>query len=185
MSFEAYLANIKAKTGKTPGDFRAAAATKGLLQPGVKPGQIVAWLKQDYDLGHGHAMAIVEVLRSSDVPAQSVDERVVRHFPAGKAHWKAAYDRLVKEINQFGPDVNVSPTSAYISLLQGDKKFAIVAVGTKQMDIGIKLRGAEAVGRLAAAGAWNTMVSHRVTITSEDDLDTELVRWLELAYERA
>jgi len=32
MSFQAYLDNIKAKTGKTPDDFRALAAKKGLTQ---------------------------------------------------------------------------------------------------------------------------------------------------------
>jgi hypothetical protein len=58
MSFQAYIDNIKAKTGKTPEDFRKVAEKKGLLKPGVKAGQIVAWLKRDFNLGHGHAMAI-------------------------------------------------------------------------------------------------------------------------------
>lgn len=70
MSFQAYLDNIQAKTGKTPADFRKLAASKGYanargLEPGTKPGQIVAWLKQDFDLGHGHAMAIVALLKGS------------------------------------------------------------------------------------------------------------------------
>ena len=68
MSFQAYLDNIKAKTGKSPDDFRALAADKGFadsggLAPGVKAGQILQWLKEDFDLGHGHAMAIVALLK--------------------------------------------------------------------------------------------------------------------------
>jgi hypothetical protein len=58
MSFQAYIDNIKTKTGKTPEDFRTIAVKKGLLKPGVKAGEIVAWLKKDFGLGHGHAMAI-------------------------------------------------------------------------------------------------------------------------------
>jgi len=58
MSFEAYIDNIKTKTGKTPEDFKKLAEKKGLLKPGVKAMQIVNWLKEDFDLGHGHAMAI-------------------------------------------------------------------------------------------------------------------------------
>ena len=58
MSFQAYIDNIKAKTGKTPDDFKKLADKKGLLNPGVKAIEIVAWLKKDYGLGHGHAMAI-------------------------------------------------------------------------------------------------------------------------------
>ena len=51
MSFQAYLDNIKAKTGKTPEDFQVLAEKKGLLREGVKTGQIVAWLKEDFGLG--------------------------------------------------------------------------------------------------------------------------------------
>ncbi len=63
MTFQAYIENIKAKTGKTPEDFRKLAREKGLLDSGTKAGQIVAWLKEDYDLGHGHAMAIYALLK--------------------------------------------------------------------------------------------------------------------------
>lgn len=69
MSFQAYLDNIQTKTGKTPSDFRSLAARKGFadakgLRPGVKAGEIIAWLKQDFELGHGHAMAIVALLKA-------------------------------------------------------------------------------------------------------------------------
>ena len=63
MSFQAYIDNIKAKTGKTPEDFKRLATKKGFLKngdlmPEVKAGEIVKWLKEDFSLGHGHAMAI-------------------------------------------------------------------------------------------------------------------------------
>ena len=58
MTFQAYIDNIQAKTGKTPDDFKKLAKKQGLLEPGVKAGEIVAWLKRDFGLGHGHAMAI-------------------------------------------------------------------------------------------------------------------------------
>lgn len=68
MSFQAYLDNIEAKTGKSPADFKAMAVAKGLadasgLAPGVKAGQVIGWLKADFGLGHGHAMAIVALLK--------------------------------------------------------------------------------------------------------------------------
>lgn len=63
MSFQAYIDNIHAKTGKTPADFKKIAEEKGFikggeLKPATKAGEIVAWLKDDFGLGHGHAMAI-------------------------------------------------------------------------------------------------------------------------------
>jgi len=48
MSFQAYLDNIKIKTGKSVEDFRKLAKKKGLLKPGTKAGEIVAWLKKDF-----------------------------------------------------------------------------------------------------------------------------------------
>lgn len=63
MSFQAYIDNIQAKTGKSPDDFKAIAEAKGLLKPGVKAGDIVGWLKDDFDLGRGHAMAIYATLK--------------------------------------------------------------------------------------------------------------------------
>ena len=68
MSFQAYLDNIQTKTGKSPQDFRRMAEEKGFAGPngiaaGIKAGQITDWLKADFDLGHGHAMAIVALLK--------------------------------------------------------------------------------------------------------------------------
>lgn len=63
MSFQAYLDNIEEKTGKTPNEFIAIAKEKGFDNPSVKAGEIVDWLKTDYDLGRGHAMALVHVIK--------------------------------------------------------------------------------------------------------------------------
>ena len=63
MSFQAYIDNIKAKTGKTPADFKKMAEEKGFLKNGelvktVKATEITNWLKEEFELGHGYAMAI-------------------------------------------------------------------------------------------------------------------------------
>lgn len=63
MSFQAYLDNIEAKTGKTPNDFIAMATEKGFSKD-TKSGEIVAWLKEDFGLGHGHAMAMAHVIKN-------------------------------------------------------------------------------------------------------------------------
>jgi hypothetical protein len=68
MTFKAYLDNIEAKTGKSPNEFKKLAAKKaymsnGKLRKDIKSGEVVAWLKQEFQLGHGHAMAIVALLK--------------------------------------------------------------------------------------------------------------------------
>ncbi|SHO59911.1 DUF4287 domain-containing protein [Algoriphagus zhangzhouensis] len=68
MSFQAYLDNIQAKTGKSPSDFKEMAEAKGFTENGkiksdVKATQITNWLKEEFGLGHGHAMAIYALLK--------------------------------------------------------------------------------------------------------------------------
>lgn len=66
MSFQGYLKTIKEKTGKTAEDFRKLAEEKGFTvnkELKVKAGDITKWLKEDFDLGHGHAMAIYALLK--------------------------------------------------------------------------------------------------------------------------
>lgn len=62
MSFQAYLDNIETQTGKTPNEFIALATEKGFTAD-TKTGEIVTWLKADFGLGHGHAMALVYVIK--------------------------------------------------------------------------------------------------------------------------
>ena len=180
MTLQAYLDNIKAKTGKTPKDFQALARQKGL----VKRSEIVAWLKTDFGLGHGHANAIAHVLESAEAPKVSREDRIAAHFAGKKSAWRKTYDSLMAKVGRFGADIQVSPTKSYLSLLRGGKKFAILEPATpERFDIGIKLKDVAPAGRLEAAGAWNAMVTHRVRVSDPKEIDSELLAWLKQAYE--
>lgn len=68
MTFKAYMENIEAKTGHSPTQFRALADARGLtengkLKPGVKAGEVTDWLKAEFGLGHGHAMALYALFK--------------------------------------------------------------------------------------------------------------------------
>ena len=73
MSFQGYLNTIKAKTSHGPDDFMRMADDRGLsengrLKSGVKAGAVVEWVKSDFGLGHGHAMAIYALLSGKRAP---------------------------------------------------------------------------------------------------------------------
>ena len=68
MSFRSYIDNIKTKTGKSPEDFKKLAEEKGIMVEGeipksIKATQITNWLKEEFELGRGHAMAIFASLK--------------------------------------------------------------------------------------------------------------------------
>ena len=67
MSFQAYLDTIEERTGLTPRALLERAKERGYDDPAVKAGVILEWLKTDYDLGRGHGMALVHVIRKGPV----------------------------------------------------------------------------------------------------------------------
>ncbi|ACU36646.1 DUF4287 domain-containing protein [Actinosynnema pretiosum subsp. pretiosum] len=78
MSFQAYLDAIETKTGKIPADLVAEARERG-YGADTKAGEIVQWLKDDYELGRGHAMALVHVIKKGT----RIDDK---HVGTGTAH---------------------------------------------------------------------------------------------------
>lgn len=182
MTFQAYLDNIKTKTGKTPDDFRKLAAQKSL----TNYREIMAWLKSDFGLGHGHANTIAQLLVNADKFKADPDKALAAHFEGNKAKWRKPYATLAAKIAKFGSDVKLGPNRSYINILRGTKKIGIVQISSAdRIDIGIKLKGVKPIGRLEAAGSWNIMVTHRVRISGSKQIDAEVLAWLKQAYHEA
>ena len=88
MTFQAYLDNIHQKTGKTPDDLFALANKTKIAGPELTAGRLVAWLKSDFGLGHGHAMAIWAVFKSNGWAGETTNTAKLRK--AGGAGAKRA-----------------------------------------------------------------------------------------------
>ena len=182
MSYQAYLDTIKAKTGKTPEDFRLLAGEKGL----AKYPEIMTWLKSEYGLGQGHANVVAQYIVHYGDEKSGADDSIATHFAGNKAAWRSTYDALLAEVGKFGGDIRLAPTKSYISLTRGGKKFAVVEPATaERFDIGIKLKDAATTERFKAAGNWNIMVTHRVQIHDPKEVDAEVLAWLRQAYDAA
>lgn len=85
MSFQAYLDTIEKKTGLTPRQLLEKANARG-FDSTTKATPIIQWLKEDYDLGRGHAMAMVHVITKGDQISS-------KHVDSGGTHSDAS-DRL-------------------------------------------------------------------------------------------
>jgi hypothetical protein len=185
MSYQAYIDAVEQKTGTSMAEFRRLAMSRGFLAPETKAGEVVTWLKSEFGLGHGHAMAVYGVIRSSVEPSRTPRDRIDAHFRGRRAAWTETYRRITDAVAGFGGDASVKAGETYISLLRNGKKFAILHVGVRHFDIGIKLKSAAAGERLRRSGSWNAMVTHRVRIASPAELDREVLAWLRAAYAEA
>jgi hypothetical protein len=65
-----FIPNIEEQTGLTTKQFVLLAIKKGLGDPAIKPGVRMAWLKEEYGLGHGHAMAMAHAIKTALLKAR-------------------------------------------------------------------------------------------------------------------
>ncbi len=79
MSFQAYLDAIEDRTGLTPRELVDIATSRGFDDPSVKAATILEWLKSDYELGRGHGMALVHVIKKGP----KID---AKHVGSGGSH---------------------------------------------------------------------------------------------------
>ncbi len=80
MSFQAYLDNIQKQTGLSPAELSTKAEEKGFLQNGqltatVKATEITNWLKAEFNLGHGHAMAMYAYFKGKRISSASTPKK--------------------------------------------------------------------------------------------------------------
>lgn len=176
------IKNLEKNTGKKIDEWVKIVEKMGDLKHSEK----VKRLKEEHGLGHGNASMLVLIARGIvDARGGRPDDVVSNQYSKGKEDLKPIYDKIVKEVKKFGKDVEFSPKKTYVSLRRS-KQFGLIQPSTKtRVDVGIKLNGVAAKGRLEKAGSWNQMVSHRVRLGSPQDVDTDLIGWLRKAYEQA
>jgi hypothetical protein len=175
------IANMKEKTGKTLEQWLKITKKEAL----EKHGQIVKFLKEKHQVSHGFANLIAHKTLASDAGSAASADLVAAQYSGKKAGLKPIYDAVIKTVESFGGDVEVSPKKTYVSLRR-KKQFAIVQPSTAaRVDIGINLPDTAATDRLEASGSFNAMVSHRVRVTDAKGVNAELKKWLKAAYQAA
>ena len=180
-AMEQMIRSLKEKTGKSVDHWVALARKSGAS----KHGEVVKHLKEKHGLTHGYANLVAhQTFQSAAVHADAGD-LVASQYAGKKAGLRPLYDRLIDRVGAFGNDIEIAAKKAYVSLRR-NKQFAIVQQSSAdRLDVGINLKDVKPSGRLEASGSFNAMVSHRVRITSLDEIDDELVKWLRRAYDGA
>lgn len=176
------IQNLEEKTGKSMAEWVKIAKDSKL----AKHGEIVKFLKSEHALGHGYANLVAHTAAAASPEGKAAaDDPVAAQYAGEKAPLRPIYDALIAEISKFGGDVEISPKKTYVSLRR-NKQFGLIQPTTKtRIDVGINLKGVAPAGKLEASGSFNAMVSHRVRVESEKDVDKNLIGWLKQAYESA
>ena len=181
----AQIRNIEARYGRPLPEWFGIIAASGL----TKHTEVVAMLKADYGMAHGAAHRVSLLSRQAAVRASgpaSPGEVGDALYAGKKASLRPLHDQLMAEILGLGPDVSLAPKKGYVSLRRPRKQFAMIQPsGAGRIDLGLILPGVPAADRLEPAGSFNALFTHRVRVTSADDLDDALAGWLSAAYTAA
>jgi predicted transport protein len=171
--------NLEEKTGKTMDQWVAVVKKQGPK----KHGELVAFLKDTHQMGHGYANLVVHTAAGQiGAGAPAGEDLVAAQYAGDKAALKPIYDMLHAAITKFGPDVEVSPKKAGVSFRRS-KQFALIGPGSKtRIDVGLNLKGVPASERLEA---WTGMCTHRVRVESPAQIDKALLGWIRDAYDKA
>jgi hypothetical protein len=177
------LSNIQKKTGRTLEELYAWLGSTGL----TKHGQLRDAAKSDLGLGHGDANTLVTLfLRSTGAaaaPAATADAAVDEIYVGPKASLRPVHDQVMAAIGGFG-EFEIAPKKTYLSLRR-KKQFAMVGPATKtQVEIGLNAKDLPCGDRLMALKPGG-MCQYKVRIASADEVDDELVGWIQAAYDAA
>ncbi|NTW25573.1 MAG: DUF4287 domain-containing protein [Lentimicrobium sp.] len=173
--------NLSKNTGKTLEQWIGIVDAKNL----ARHGEIIQFLKDDHGFSHGFANLVAHKARKSDAGSATDQNSLIDLQYKGKEHFKPLYDKLMQHITTFGTDVEIAPKNAYVSLKR-KKQFAILQPATKtRFEIGLNIKGQQPEGKLEVITTPNSMCSHKINLTDENDLTADVINWLKAAYDKA
>jgi len=124
-------------------------------------------------------------IRFKRVNSTSEDALVAKQYDGARAVFLPLYNQIVAIVRAFGPDVELSPRQSYVAFSRG-KQFALVKPARDRLDLVLKLPHHPLGNRLeAAAGLGSGAMTSKVALTKMEDLDRQIIGWLQDAYRAA
>lgn len=143
---------------------------------------IMDYLISQFNLSYGHANFVALKAKKSDAASQDSEDLIQNQY-VGKENLKPIYEKLLVEIKKIGEDISVVPKKDSVSFIR-KKQFALIKPASKtRIDLGLKFKDKSFGIRLENSGPFGLMCTHRVQITSIEEVDQELIDWIKEAYE--
>jgi hypothetical protein len=182
------LGQLKEKTGRDFDEWIAFIHKEG--PPTEKERR--AWLKEAHGLGTNYAWWLAE--RAEGKGEEDGDPAAYLRAAAGyveamyagpKAALRPIHDRILELAFTLGDDVKVCPCKTIVPLYRNHVFAEIKPTTRTRIDLGFALGDAKATGRLIDTGGYakKDRITHRIPLASVADIDDEVTRWLNAAYD--
>lgn len=185
-----WVAELKEKTGRSLDEW-----IKLIKQEGP-PTEIARrdWLKQKHGLGTNSAWWLAErsvgkgeEAGDADAYLRAAEKYVDEMFAGKKEHLRRIYDALLKLGLSMGKDTKACPCQTIVPLYRNHVFAQIKPATQTRIDFGLALGDTKKTPRrLIDTGGFakKDRITHRFEITSLKDIDDEVKRWLQAAYQR-
>jgi len=183
-----WIDTLKEKTGRDLDEWTALIKAKGPKDPKSRR----EWLKSEHKLGTNSAWWLADHAEGKDDLEESDPNVYVARaagyvdalFSGSKAALRPLYDRLYDLARSIGDDIKVSPGKTIVPIYRRHVIAQIKPSTKTRIDFGLALKDTPATGRLIDTGglAKKDRITHRIEITSLDDIDAFVEKWLRRAY---
>jgi Domain of unknown function (DUF5655)/Domain of unknown function (DUF4287) len=179
---ESSLRNLKERTGRTLEDWIRIVKKSGRALEKER----IAWLKEAHGITTNYAMWIA---KRADGGGSAVDydpdAMVEAMFSGKKAGLRPIYDRLLALAFALGKDVRVPPGKTIVPFYRTHVFAQVKPTTNTRIDVGYAFKDMKPSGKLVSTGGFEKgdRISHRIPVTSLDEIDAEVKKWLKHAYE--
>lgn len=184
-----WIVSLPAKTGRSLPQWMAFIKKEGPAGEEARRD----WLKKEHGLGTNYAQwfaarSVGKLTEDEDPEAylRKCPQVVDAMYEGKKAALRPLHDRLVKLGLSIGKEAKACPCSTFVPLFR-NHVFAQVKPSTNtRIDLGLALGDTKAPNRLIDTGGFakKDRITHRIPISTMEDIDSEVEEWLKVAYER-
>ncbi len=184
-----WIGDLKQKTGRTLEEWLAHIKKAGPTSEEERR----AWLKEKHGLGTNTAWWLAERTEGKgeesgdpDRYLEAAERDVEKMYSGGKAKLRPLYDALLKLGLKTGKEAKACPCQTIVPLYRNHVFAQIKPTTQTRIDMGFALGDMKPTGRLIDTGGFarKDRITHRIPITSLDDIDDEVKHWLKVAYDR-
>jgi len=182
-----WVATLKQKSGRSLDEWLTLIRKSG--PPTEKERR--EWLKKEYGLGTNTAWWLAERAEGKgedgdpDAYLEQANQYVEEMYSGSKAGLRPMYDALLKLGLGIGKDAKACPCKTIVPLYRNHVFAQIKPTTRTRIDLGFALGARKAEGRLIDTGGYakKDRITHRIPISSLNEIDAEVKQWLHTAYE--
>jgi hypothetical protein len=169
------------RTGHTLEEWVALVQTSG-VDP-LDQNAVRRWLKDVHGVKQNSQWAIAFAAAEAAGWVQpTVEEYIDGQFTGTKAGLRPVFDAVRAAAEELGDDVTVEGRGTIVPFVR-PRQFAVTAATATRLDLGLRFVDPPASDRLRPATAPG-QATHKVALTSVDDVDDEVRSLLRAAYEQ-